>query len=108
MPDEIKMEYTRDELLVICETAVVPVDKWRNRDSPSAQEQLGLCRHLLLCGCDFWVIQTGDIATNDRTIWISIEWPSFAKFEYGGGHEDRRFYLPTAKRIKENEGKDWY
>jgi hypothetical protein len=30
---------TREELLSLCEQGVVPVQKWRDRDTPSAQEQ---------------------------------------------------------------------
>jgi len=106
---DIKMQYSRDELLELCQKAIVPEEQWRNRDSPSAQEQLGICHHLLKCGCTFYILTIGDTATNDRTIWLSIEWKSFASFEYGEGHrQDRRFYLPTEQRLKDTEGKDWY
>ena len=106
---EVKMKYTREELITLCNKAIVPQDKWTNRDSPSAQEQLGLCHHLLRCNCKFWVLTVGDVATNDRTIWLSVEWKSFSTFEVGGGHmQNQKFYLPTEARLKQSEGRDWY
>ena len=117
-PDERptpKTDYTREELIAICEQAVVPVDKWGNRDSPSSHEKLGLCMVMLKAGCEFW-IHTSPPArsdnrclTSDRTIWLGIDWPSFSTFEYGGGDmNSETFYLPTPERLKEREGRDWY
>lgn len=31
-----KTDYTREDLIAICERAIVPQDHWRNRDSASA------------------------------------------------------------------------
>lgn len=104
-------EYTREDLIAICEKAVVPVDKWRNRDSASAQTQLGKCWALLSAGADFTVSQTGT-STGGRTIWLDIEWPGFKAFEYGSADRDvwesGTFYLPTPARLAEADGKDWY
>jgi hypothetical protein len=80
------MAYTREMLIELCDAAIVPVGEWRNRDSPSAYEQLGLA-----------------------TIWLTIEWPSFDSFEYGTKEtQSQTFYIPTQKRLLERKGKDWY
>lgn len=104
--------YTRDELIAICEQAVVPVDRWRNRDSASAQEGVGHAWALLKAGAEFQVITAGNLATTDRTIWIEVDWPGFMAFEYGtsdrSNWDDATFYLPTPKRLAEADGKDWY
>jgi len=106
-------DYSRGNLVAICEAAVVAVDKWRNRDSPSAHEKLGLAWVMLKSGCQFHVHppKAGESGcyTDDHTIWLTIEWPSFSTFEYGGGSEnDETFYIPTPKRLRESVGRDWY
>ncbi len=109
------MTYDRTELIAICEAAVVPVSKWGDRDSPSTHEQLGLCWVLLKAGCGFRILTQENSSpdsrciTDDRTIWLEIEWPTFSTFEWGKGHEtDKVFYLPTRKRMEGNAGRDWY
>ena len=106
---------TREELIRICEDAVVPLPQWRNRDTPGAQEQLGLCWVLLKAGCGFRVMTANNSCsdspciTNDRTLWLEIEWPTFSTFEWGHGHEqDKNFYLPTRQRLEDAKGGDWY
>lgn len=101
--------YTREALIDICERAIVPHDRWSNRDTPDAQKGVGEAWALLKAGCDFTVIY-GDssIGTDDRTIWLRIAHDSFVTFDYGGSQDDELIYLPTPKRIDANEGKDWY
>lgn len=109
----IDNDYSRENLIAICEAAVVPVKKWRNRDSPGAQEKPGLCWVMLKAGCEFHVHppqpEKRGCHTNARTIWLTIEWPTFGTFEYGGGNEtNETFYIPTPARLREAEGRDWY
>ena len=105
-------EYTREELIDICERAIVPVEKWGNRDSPGAHEKLGLCLVMLKAGCRFHVTYHGDkndpCITNDSTIWLYVFWPSFGTIEYGGAESEEHFYLPTPQRLEQRKGRDWY
>lgn len=110
-PDLIDGDYSRENLIRICEAAVVSVNEWRNRDSPSSQEKVGLCWAMLRAGCDFKVTTegSGGCVTNDKTIWLEMDWPSFNTFEYGHGeyHREETFYLPTPERLRVSSG-DWY
>jgi hypothetical protein len=109
-------QYTREKLIEICEKAFVPVACWRNRDTPSAQEKLGLCWILLKDGCDFRVILVSsdpkdNCVTNDETIWLYITWPSFDDFEWGEKSHcsnEELFYLPTESRLEKKINLDWY
>lgn len=106
-------DYSRENLIAICEAAVTPVAKWRNRDSPGAHEKLGLCWVMLKAGCEFHVHapRPGESGcyTDDRTIWLTVHWPNFSAFEYGNGEtDDEMFYIPTPKRLRESVGGDWY
>lgn len=98
----------RDELIKICEDAIVPVSRWRNRDSPAAQEQVGKCWALLKADCKFVILKSGDLVTDDFTIWIEIESPNFNSFENGAGPETQSFYLPTRCVLDERVDLDWY
>ena len=104
---------TREELIKLCRQGVVPHEKWWDRDSASAQRQLGECRQLLECGCDFRVL-VGD-STSDRacisdedTWWVDIEYRGFMNFEVGGSLEVDTFYVPTKERLDLANGRDWY
>lgn len=107
-------DFSRENLIAICEAAVVPVEKWRNRDSPSSHEKLGLCTVMLKSGCKFQVHMPVDgikdtCITDERTIWLTVEWPTFNTFELGEGYEaDELIYLPTPARLRESIGGDWY
>ncbi|MGL5059292.1 MAG: hypothetical protein ACRC62_04855 [Microcoleus sp.] len=111
-----KDEFPRERLIKICERAAVNVKDWSNRDSPSAQEKLGLCWILLKDGCDFRVIMKSSdprdgCVTNDRTIWLKIRWPNFNDMEWGDEgncSNEEIFYLPTEARLDESNGSDWY
>lgn len=103
--------YTREHLIAICEAAVVPVEKWDNRDSPAAQEQVGKCCILLKASCPFEVHtqKHENLNSTDHTIWLTIDWPSFSSIEDTGAYgNSRAFYLPTPKRLRKNVGRDWY
>lgn len=101
-------EYTRDELLEICEKAFVHTDRWHDRDSHYAQCQLGECYALLKDGCEFKVLYDDDLKTDDHTIWVTITSTGFAWFEYDGAMEEDVYYLPTLKRLEDADGWDWY
>jgi hypothetical protein len=110
------IDYSREKLIEICEKSIVPQEKWRSGLTPSAQENVGLCWGLLKAGCTFHLLvkpnKVGDFAvTNERNIWLRIQWPSFLDIECGEDGDcsnDELFYLPTEKRLEENEGGDWY
>lgn len=102
------MKYTREKLISICERAIVPEDKWMNRDSASSQKQLGECYAWLKAGCNFEVLEKGNLKTDDNTVWVLISVKGFCWFEEGYELDEETFYLPTEKRLKKNEGGDWY
>lgn len=100
----------RAELIECCEYGFVEEDAWWDRDSASAQRQLGEAYALLRAGCDYKIAK--DPPSGGDTWWVEITFKGFGYFDSGDGPEDREtetFYLPTMKRIRERgEGKDWY
>lgn len=102
------MQISRDDLLSLCERAVVPVENWSNRDSSDAQRQLGECTALLKAGCKFKVFH-GNGHSSD-TLEVLVEYPGFNAFEYGAdsANETETFYVPTPERLERNAGRDWY
>lgn len=109
----IRTDYTRDELIAICERAVVPMNHWRDRDSPHSHEKLGLCWAMLKAGAEFTIhsaSEKGGCHTNRATIWLTLTWNNFSDFEYGTRlSESGTFYLPTPARLDAvGPGKDWY
>lgn len=104
------MTPTREELIDICRRGIVQQKDWHDRDSASAQKQLAVAGALLAAGCDFTVCY-GDgtgCHTDDRTIWIEVRSKGFAALDYGGNDDEDTFYLPTAGRLAERAGRDWY
>jgi len=57
----------RDELISICEDAIVPWQNWQNRDSGSSQYLVTDIYSLLKAGCDYEVT-----IENGETIWITF------------------------------------
>ena len=118
------MNYSRKTLIEICEDAIVPQDKWRDRDSESAQKNIGRVWQLLKCGCEFeeqTIENSPDYHSDEDTIIIKFWVHNFNWFESGsdcfvdkrGSADDSngetlRFYIPTRKRLNECVGKDWY
>lgn len=106
--------YTREDLIKICEQAFVPEDKWHDRDSSEAQKQLGLCYVFLKDGCEF-EIREEDCSEN--SIVLDIYSKGFCWFEDWEEPSERTrevkdkhsyIYLPTQKRLDEANGGDWY
>lgn len=48
-----ELTFTRDELISLCESAVVPYQNWNNRDSYASQVNLQEIYGMLHTGCDF-------------------------------------------------------
>ena len=107
-------EYTREDLIKICELAIVNENDWHDRDTESSQEKIGICWALLKCGCDFEVVYEDSLCkTDEDTIWLYIYSKGFEWFEWAEDNERTykeriHIYLPTIKRLKEANGKDWY
>jgi hypothetical protein len=95
--------YDRSELLALCERAIVPHEKWRNRDSAAAQRQVGELLALLRAGCSFTVV-----VENRDTLSVTVEFRGFNTFEEGEGMEHASFYLPTDACLTAYAGEDWY
>lgn len=126
------MKFTREDLIKICETAVVPFRNWNNRDSYSAQVNVDSVYKGLKAGVKFTIEATQNV------IWIYFKKPTkkqkdilydfclpidsiedyFAEFGYdsemftGYGIDWNESYLigylPTTKRLEEADGEDWY
>ncbi len=119
----MKTKYTRKELIEICEKSIVNQSKWNNRDSASSQIGIGKCWILLKSGCKFEIstkenTHIGECITDNDTIWIQFWVKDFQWNDTLDGDEEEYpdgiasseyfFYLPTTKRLKEKENKDWY
>jgi hypothetical protein len=92
------------QLIELCEHSIVSFAKWKNRDTPEAQQQLAICWGLLKAGCH---IQLTD--QDDHFINIMIAHPSFSSIESGSlDLEWSTFYIPTQSRLNQFSGADWY
>ena len=129
------MKFTRKDLIQICINAVVPCDRWHDRDSYSAQVGVQSIYKGLTGGVPF------TYTLEDETIWITFKKPTkeqkdkfeylsiddrddyfeWYKNEYGDDTPEMfegygidwdsnylRGYLPTPKRLEEADGDDWY
>jgi len=126
--------FTKNDLISLCERAVVPCEDWRDRDSASAQNGL----------YEIYIRLNADIpytyrVENEETIWISFEKPTDEQLEniskynlcvdtvddyrervsndpdyemfYPGFYDiEDAFstYMPTEKRLLSVDGEDWY
>lgn len=107
---------TRQELIDICQMAIVDVSEWGNRDTPSSQEKVGILWALLRANCHFELLYEEDgLCTDDKTIWVRVWWPRFGNFDWEGFDLNDKetlpsdtFYLPTCKRLEARNGGDWY
>lgn len=109
-------EYSREELIKLCEKAIVLEKNWIDRDSSYSQKEIGEAWALLKAGCDFRILREGCGCTqsDEKTIWIEINYCGVGYFEGSGdlekpaGKESETYYIPTEKRLKEANGDDWY
>ena len=113
MNDTKRGEYSRDDLIALCEDAIVPVAAWCDGDSARSHERLGTLWALLRAGCAFRVRDhdaDGSCRTDEWTVWVDVVYPGFMAFECGRDEnmEEETFYLPTRKRLEEADGRDWY
>jgi hypothetical protein len=107
----MKTEFTREELVELLNNAIVPVEKWRDRDTSAAQRQLGECYALVKAGCGFNVYRgNGHVHTRSvHTLEIVVSFPGFDSFEYGAGNNDiKTYYAPSPERLETSKGRDWY
>lgn len=103
----------REHLIDLCERGIVNQDDWSDRDTPRSQMRLGKAWALLRAGCDFQIVAS---MTDDRTMWVEISHRTFDSFEgcfddhycRESHNEEELFYLPTDKRLRGRDGKDWY
>lgn len=104
-------DYTREELIAICEASIRPESVWHDRDSERAHRQVGEAWALLKAGCEFRILnEVGErhsLVTDEKTIWVEIDSKGFDYFEM---HEMRtdHFYLPTRARLEQRGSGDWY
>jgi hypothetical protein len=109
-------DITREELIALCERGRVPQEKWSNRDSASAQRQLGEAWALLSAGCEFEILSSGDLRSDKSRWWIEIKYEGFKYHESYSPYEDDRedflskdtAYIPTSACLDAANGEDWY
>jgi len=96
---------SRAELIALCEAAIVPEERWCDRDSAGAQKQIGEVWALLRAGCAF---EFKDDMEREGTWWITVTYRGFGAFDWDGLAERDLFYIPTPQRLARTEGRDWY
>ena len=126
---------TREELLKICEDAVVKCELWHDRDSCVTQYRLNTIYSFLKVGAEF----TTEVDKN-QTIWVTVKTTDeiiklfekelglpidtiddyrtivdpeystemFSKDSPDDYDDEYRTYLPTREKLTAVEGKDWY
>lgn len=98
----VKTDYTREEMIALCDKAIFDVADWSNRDHPEAMVQVGKCWALLKSGCQFKIITEDEnnigLVTMEHIVWLEITFPVFNDFEYGTTKTpeySETFYIPT-------------
>jgi hypothetical protein len=95
------MEYTREQLIELCDKAIVPFEKWQNRDTPKAQSDIGTIRAYLKAGCKYRIVT--DMPGDPETIWLQIH-----HYQFEDGADWHLYYMPSQKKIDAANGGDWY
>lgn len=86
---------TRNELIEICDAALVPKEKWRHeKASPNVQMKIGGLRSLLLAGCNFEVDKLGKSYLD-------------VKVGVNGSGMNWGFRIPSQELLSQTKGKDW-
>ena len=96
-------EYTKEDIIKLCDDGVVHFSEWDDRDTPSAQSQLATARAYLIAGCPFRMCIKGSIRSDDETVWIEIK-----HYKFEDEPSFHTYYIPTRKRLDESKEKDWY
>jgi len=129
------IEPTKEELISLCERAVVPCEEWQDRDSAIAQSNVYDIYERLVCDIPY------TLRVEESTIWIDFEKPDEEglkrlhsphmvlniesvedyREKVDPEYEDEMFepypisyeeqdsgYLPTEKRLSEGNSEDWY
>lgn len=106
----------REELMQLCLDGIVAEQYWSDRDSAKAMMQLGQAYALLKAGCNFDILRKSPetdpakspLVTDDKTIWISVQYKGFDYFEESVYSHDT-FYIPTRARLNAAMvQRDWY
>lgn len=100
---------TREDLIALCEAAIIPEAWWWDRDSPGAQRQVGELWALLKAGCDF-DLMPDDHPTAYKSILVQVDYRGFTTIESGKPKEREWFYLPTPQWLaaRRAASEDWY
>ena len=121
---DIKIDYTREELIELCKRAFVKQDKWQNRDSCSAQVQIVTALLFLEAGCKFVILHENirgtpfnAVSTTRDFIYVLFYVKDFIWFDMLDADEEEfpdgsqygsYFYIPTEKTLEKAAGNDWY
>jgi hypothetical protein len=104
-----KVDYTREEIIALCDKAIFDVAEWSNRDHPQAMIQVGKCWALLKAGCQFKVITEDPlnigIVTNEKIVYLEVWYPVFGDFENDTTEDPKHsdnFYIPV------NANNEWW
>lgn len=113
--------YTREQLIKLCERSIVQHKLWKNRDSYAAQTNVGSLLVLLKAGCKFELAtkensdRRSKCICDEDTLWVRIWVKDFIWFENLDEETEPEgrlvsdiFYLPTEKRLLSTIGSDWY
>jgi len=108
-------DYSRENLIAICDAAIVPEEFWDNPRTPQTQKMVGILWAQLRAGCEFTVhVEAVDefdcFVSDDQTIWLDVESIELKMHEKHLDKKHKRielFYLPTPKRLRECSGRDW-
>jgi hypothetical protein len=95
----------RDELIALCEKAIVNESLWSDRDSSSAQRQIGELWALLKAGCEFKLEKNESPGTHS----VLVRFNGFSHWVWDKTTKDEDvFYLPTEAKLERANGGDWY
>lgn len=122
----------REELISICNDAIVPWNEWNDRDSFVCQQNVNQCHQLLKAGAEFnFSVNKDSISINffnlneeiiknsfsfsldyDDISLFKEENPDSEIFEYYNSVDysdtEKSCYLPTRELLIKRNGSDWY
>ncbi len=107
----------RKFLIKHLDDAIVPYEKWRNRDTPAAQEGQARMRMLLKAWCDFKLMSDYRVEVKqdevDKFLETDEQWTMYISIFYYSFEDNWEWhtsYTPTPKRLAEvkAQNRDWY